>query len=374
MKINFVITKLLRFGGVEVQLLRTVRGLVERGHTVRLIVLQHLRSPIYDDLPEGVSLCFAFQNGLSSPGQKLAYHLETKFFRGKLKRLITENGPDLVISFKEGPGSVLLLPGLGVPTLVYVHNIIREAPPRSIRSRFVERLYRRALQSIDSFVFVSESSRQSFIKRYGVSAARHAVVYNCVSVSELQEHAAAFPVPEKAPDLVRLCFSGRLEPEKGILCLLQALAELKHEGCRFEMLICGDGSLEAACRQIIAENNMESQVQMLGYCENPFPYIASSDWLVSASEFESFGLSVLEAIALGTKVLSTRSLGTEEIISAVGGGVLIEHNSQAIRDGLRDVLAGKIVCPPAHDVAQIFGEEVFFSRLCDFLEKVAHGA
>ena len=373
MKINFLITKLLRFGGVEVQLLHTVRGLVERGHTVKLIVLQYSNSPFFDNLPDGVSLSFAFRKGLNSSGQKFAYHLETKFFHKHLQHLITENKPDLVISYKEGPGSVLLLPGLGVPTLVYVHNIISERPPRSIRTRFVESRYRKALQSIDCFAYVSEGSRQSFAKRYGIPTAKHAVVYNCVSVTELRDHAAAFSVPKKTPGVVRLCFAGRLEPEKGILCLLQALAELKQEGYPFELLICGDGSVEADCRQIIANNSLEQQVQMLGYCENPHPYIAASDWFVSASDFESFGLSVLEAITLGTRVLSTRSVGTEEVIGLAGGGVLIDNNPQAIRDGLRGVLTERIVCPPAHDVDRFFGEKVFFEHLCSLLEEVARG-
>ena len=374
MKINLVITKLMHLGGVEVQLLHTVRGLVERGYTVRLIVLQYLHSPIFDSLPEEVSVLFAFHGDLTSPSQRVAYQLETKFFHGRLKRLITGNHPDLVISYKEGPGSVLLLPGLGVPSLVYVHNIVSEAAERSIRKRFVEQRYRKALQSVDCFIFVSEHCKLAFAKRFGIPPAKHAVVYNCVSLQELRERASAFSVAEKTSGVVRLCFAGRLEPEKGILRLLQALADLKQEGHPFELIVCGDGSADAACRQIISDNGMESQVQMLGYCANPHPYIAASDWFVSTSEFESFGLSVLEAIALGTRVISTQSLGTEEIIASVGGGFLIENNLPAIRDGLRNVLEGSVVCPPSHDVAQTFGEDVFFDHLCGLLEGVAQGA
>ena len=374
MKINFVITKLLNIGGVEVQLLRTVRGLVERGYEIRLIVLQHTHSPVFDMLPKEVSLCFAFRDDGSPAGQKIAYHLETKFFHQRLHRLITENKPDLVISYKEGPGSVLLLPGLGVPTLVYVHNIVNEAPPRSLRTRFVEHRYRKALKAVNCFVFVSEGCRRFYAKRYGIPTANNAVIYNGIPVPTIQACANAFSVPKKTPGTVRLCFVGRLEPEKGILRLLQALAELKHEGCRYELLVLGDGSEKAACSRLIADNDMGRQVQMLGYCKNPHPYVAASDWFVSTSEFESFGLSVLEAITVGSKVLSTCSIGTEEIIGAVGGGLLVENNLPAIRDGLRDVLTGRITCPPAHDVARTFGAEVFFEQLCGLLEKLARGA
>jgi glycosyltransferase involved in cell wall biosynthesis len=112
------------------------------------------------------------------------------------------------------------------------------------------------------------------------------------------------PMPDR---FVNLCFLGRLNREKQPRLVLDAFALVKKRNPRARLTFIGDGPLKAAL-----ERRAPSGVTFTGYLDNPAPLLATCGILVQPSMFESFGLSVLEAILCGAVPIVTRTMGVAE--------------------------------------------------------------
>ena len=68
----------------------------------------------------------------------------------------------------------------------------------------------------------------------------------------------------------------------------------------------GDGVLMDVCRLLISKLGLESNIEMMGFQENPYIFMKQSSILCITSESEGFGLVAAEANVLGIPVLSTK--------------------------------------------------------------------
>ena len=84
----------------------------------------------------------------------------------------------------------------------------------------------------------------------------------------------------------------------------------------------GQGELEGACKQAIHDLDLGDNVQMLGFHENPYPYMCAGRVLIVPSSWEGFGLVALEAQLLGVPVLCTPVGGLPDVVKQGLGGFL----------------------------------------------------
>lgn len=75
-------------------------------------------------------------------------------------------------------------------------------------------------------------------------------------------------------------------------------------------------------------------VRFVTDADDALPWIASADVLVSASDREPFGRTVIEALQLGKPVVATRGAGPREILEGCSAGTLVEGTAEAVADGL----------------------------------------
>lgn len=94
---------------------------------------------------------------------------------------------------------------------------------------------------------------------------------------------------------------GRFEPEKDPAAALRILAEVRDTGIDAGLILLGAGSLEQDLRA--KAKSLESYVEFPGW-QNPAPYLAMADVVVSTSRHESYGVSMLEALAAGVPVVA----------------------------------------------------------------------
>jgi glycosyltransferase involved in cell wall biosynthesis len=110
---------------------------------------------------------------------------------------------------------------------------------------------------------------------------------------------------------------GRLHPEKDYLTLFNALVLFQQTGCNFHLYIAGDGDSEyrTFLEMEVLRLGLAQSITFLGWVEEIHSALLESDLFVQASLDEAFGLSILEAAALGISVATTTPGGVVEITS-----------------------------------------------------------
>lgn len=150
-----------------------------------------------------------------------------------------------------------------------------------------------------------------------------------------QELAIRLGLPEETRFVL---FAGRLHPQKDPILLVKAFAALNDPFVH--LLIAGDGELRSLLDQEIARLGLRRQVSMLGtvlQAELAQLHRICSVFVLS-SAYEGLPLVVLEALASGTPVVTTKCGETPKLLTADSGVVCSERTPDCIANALRQVL------------------------------------
>lgn len=135
-----------------------------------------------------------------------------------------------------------------------------------------------------------------------------------------------------------IVFAGRLQPQKDPLLLIRSFAALDEPNTH--LLVAGEGDLANPMRSLIAELGLQDRVTMLGAL--PQSEVAdlhrASSALILTSSFEGLPFVVLEALACGTPVVTTRSGETPRFLTDTSGVVCDDRTPEAVAIALRQVL------------------------------------
>lgn len=123
-----------------------------------------------------------------------------------------------------------------------------------------------------------------------------------------------------APTFVAM---GRLEHQKGFDTLLKAFS-LVRGSSNAKLIIFGNGSLREKLTLLINKLGLQDSVDLPGYTANPISQMAAATAFVLSSRFEGFGLVIVEALASGTRVVSTDcDYGPSELLEGGKYGKLV---------------------------------------------------
>ncbi len=191
----------------------------------------------------------------------------------------------------------------------------------------------------DSVVSVSRNVRESLLALMGpLNDAR--VLYNPVDIPDIREKSLAF-APVRPHAGVLFCASGRLVHQKGFDRLVKVFRYLHKEGFSFHLWILGDGPEKNSLERMIDASDLRDHISLLGYQENPYPYVRTADWLVCSSRSEGYSTVISESLILGTPVVSTLCSGVEEQLEDGAFGVVTENHSLGLYLALKDIVTGK---------------------------------
>ena len=160
-----------------------------------------------------------------------------------------------------------------------------------------------------------------------------------------------------------LCvYVGGLRPDKRVDRLLRCFSRLP-EREDVLLLLVGDGVCRTELQRLAGELGLANCCLFVGHQANPYPYIRRADVLVQASDWETFGLTLLEAMSLKTPVLAMRgySAGLTDVIHDSVNGRLVEWDDEA---AFVDAWSALLRHPKLRDrlVARAFADAGAFSR------------
>ena len=140
-------------------------------------------------------------------------------------------------------------------------------------------------------------------------------------------------------------FLGRLHPIKRVELLIEAAVRLREQGTPVQLLIAGSGETgyEATLREMAIRGSLADHVWFLGFVTGTekLSLCQAADIVVSPSAHESFGYSLVEALACGTPVVTTKAVNIWPELQQTGGAAICEGNAAAIAAAINGLLSDR---------------------------------
>ncbi|CAO96377.1 glycosyltransferase [Erwinia tasmaniensis] len=183
---------------------------------------------------------------------------------------------------------------------------------------------------------------------------------------------------------LRILSVARLTEKKGLAVAIEACKILKEQGGCFEYTIVGDGDLEEQLKSAIIDGQLEDCVSLVGFKpqEEIKHYLDDSDIFLLPSltaadgDMEGIPVALMEAMAVGLPVVSTRHSGIPELIEHdVSGWLAPEGDAQALAAILLKLSRGEVDVAPIVQAARAkveteFNQHIAYRQLAKRLERI----
>lgn len=228
-------------------------------------------------------------------------------------------------------------------TLLTVHDLSFIRVPETASPRlkaFLDAVFPRSVERADHVLATSLVTKNDLVDLYKTPADKITVLYSGVDqrFRRVEDDRTLQSICQKY-GLTGFDYAlsvGTVQPRKNYSGVIRALAEARASGLDLHYAIAGStGWLEEEMRQTITSTGMKDYVHLLGYVDDqdlPALYSASR-MLLMPSLYEGFGLPVLEAMACGAPVITSKTSSLPEV--AGDAAILIEPTNPAeIRDAM----------------------------------------
>lgn len=255
--------------------------------------------------------------------------------KAQLSRLLEKEKPDVIVSFREPTGR-LLLDGVGtkIPVISMLHN----DPDEIFRGSPAEE--RKALEK-SAAIQVLLPSFISKAKKY-LHYDHFIAIPNAVNAP----HVTADHLAKK--DKYTITCVGRLTGRtKRQHLLIEAFARLSKDHPDWQVKLWGDTydkPYVASLRSKIKKYGLEKQVFLCGTTKDMDAVWKETDIFAFPSHHEGFPLALSEALSCGIPAVGYRSCpAVNELIQSGGTGLLVEEGASALAEGLKKLMESPVL-------------------------------
>jgi glycosyltransferase involved in cell wall biosynthesis len=299
-------------GGAEKVTALLARGLSPEKYDVHLgLVTEALPGPQRQVLVDGVE---AQAEGEPLPPWVTVHALGARRVRAgafRLLGLVRRLRPDVVLSGMAHLNFlVLLLRPLfprGTRVLVRQNATVSAALATGQLPFYTRLLYRLLYPLADRVICQSQAMADDLTDEMGIGPELVAVLPNPIDFAGIRAGAKEpYAWDGPGPHLLAI---GRLAPEKGFDLLLDALAEIRREFPRADLVIAGSGPGEAALRLQCRSLGLDDAVVFAGRVNRPYRYFTGASMFVLSSRHEGMPNALLEAAVAGLPLVALPASG-----------------------------------------------------------------
>ncbi len=401
----------LEGGGAERSMLTLVKGFLAQGRTVDLVLCQ-AKGAYLGEIPPGATMIELQASGELQARLIAAMGIRRDFFAllrpvllarkiapeilrlHSLQRYIDKYRPDVILSALTYANLIAIwaqrMSGSRVPVVVSERIALSTycAAPSNFRKwrwRYLPEVVRRTYPGAAAVTTVSSDVEDDLVTAIGLERNTVTTIHNPVVDDSLRGRAqqalahhwfasgvatsgATTPgvaTPGAAPVILAV---GRLTEQKDFATLLRAFAGVRAVR-EARLVILGEGRLRAELQALAGTLGIQADVDMPGFVENPFQYMARASVLVLSSHYEGLPGVLIQALACGCPVVSTDCPGgSREILCDGKYGALVrvgdaQGMAQAILRELSDPTSKELLLRRAQDFSVESGVSKYLALL-----------
>jgi len=355
-KILFVVDEQM-YGGVSAVLRNILKSINYAKCDVDVLILHNRGDALAGKLPEQVGILYGtpffeiidtnFKSILKTGNikkilakLKLVWSMKHKTIGKHIQKergKILNRAYDVEIAFKDGFCALFTAFGESRKKVSWLHI---DYTTYDCTGRYRELFYE-VYKKIDTVVAITPDVRDTFNEIYHCEE-KSMIIPNLIDSHEIIElsHKEEITFPK---DKIHFICVGRLAEQKAYPRLLAQLGRLKRENILTnEMVhIIGDGKQQALLKEMIKQQHLEENIELLGYKQNPYPYIRKADMLVLPSLYEGLGLVLYEALILKVPCFATKIANIYDTLENGKYGMIAENSEEGIYQAFKELLQNK---------------------------------
>lgn len=315
------------------------------------------------------------------------FNLKGKFINNKLKKMYNREIKriypnlkfDYVIHYSGYERQILhLFEQMDAKRILYIHNDMKKET--KTKTNIHIKSFKKALKNYDKIVVVRESSKNEIIEYYPkIDNNKVVVAHNLNNIEVIKERAKKdiefdkdtycnIKIDElkeilsnkKAKKFINIA---RFSPEKGIDRLIMSFLKYEKDNPDSYLIIIGGYGKEFnKINNMILESNNKNII-IIKSISNPYPILDKCDVFVLSSYYEGLPMTIMEALILGKKVISTNIPGPKEFLGQ-GYGYLVDNSEDGLLEGFKAFKENKL------NNLQQFNAEEFNEKALKEFEKV----
>lgn len=352
----------LKGGGAERVMLYLAQGMIDQNHSVDILLARY-EGDYIKQAPKSANIIplkksirlhgFLIALWRSSFRSKLLSQFKLPRFLSLLPAVnnyINQYNPDILISALHNCNLSAVVAksctntnlSLIVTEHISLSSFIQSVPERKTKLLpFIKLLYPHA----SGIITVSEGVKTDLSAIADIPLDKITTIYNPVVTSVMLEK-----MGEKAshpwlnnPEYFTLLAAGRLTKQKDYVTLITAVERLKNR-IPLKLIILGEGSERKSLSTLIKNKDLTDTIELYGFCDNPFAFMAQADLFVLSSALEGLSMVLLEALACGCKIVSTDCPhGPSEVLQQGKYGTLVPiKNPKKLALAIEDIFYEKI--------------------------------
>ena len=245
------------------------------------------------------------------------------------------------------------------------------AKRRTLRDFYDSRIGKSTMESADLITCVSKHERDMLVSEIGIEHGNIKIIYNGIVWEDWKEIPDPMTFRHKYPHISEkfVLFAGRLATNKGLPDLIDAMSQLESPDTVDLVLMGADMGLGKELDKAADSRNIA--MHRLGHVDDDVyrSALSAAEILVLPSEYEAFGIVLLEAAAAATPVIGTRVGGIPEAMSDGKNGFLVDYNNPVmLANKISSLIGDEKLCQELGNHGRMLSKRFSWSSLVDQLE------
>lgn len=327
----------LVMGGVEKVTLNIIKNIDKNKFNIKLILVEE-SGELLEEIPDHVKSIFLFNNNYMRKKNKISRFLqiikELFTIKKELHKIIKKEDILLDMNMRNKRFSTIFL-FYKNSKIGWIHTTILADKYNKFHLKIQNFLWRQY-----KIIFnVSEQGKKDFDKIFPQLRNKSTILWNSFNIENIIKKSLE---PNLKCSVQNYLLSiGRItNAHKGFDILVKAMKYLKDEGFNEKLYIIGDGPDKDKLNRQIQSLNLEEQITLIGFENNPYNWMKKCKLFILPSNYEGLPTVLIEALACECPIISTDcKCGPREILNNGDYGLLVPvGDAMELKEGIKKMI------------------------------------